>query len=141
MALLPILAGCADPESSGSGDIGPVDPQRYEFTFLRCEVETDEEFLQSQSEPSLGGDTSRRVIAEYRITNLDDIRRRFDIRATRTDSAGQSIDFIAQDTERLDPGESSTELLGKRVADSDVAPYTCNAEVWDSITDVAFPDD
>lgn len=140
-ALLLILTSCSASPPRGDGAIGEVEPGKYELVFVRCEVETDEEYAQSQSDPSIGGDDSRRVIAEYRITNLDDIRRRFDIRATRTDSAGQTFAFIPQDTARLDPGESVTETINRRVVASDVRPYTCDAEVWDSIVDLAFPDD
>ncbi len=128
-------------EQTNTPNIDQVDPSKYELEFLRCSVETDQEYLESQSEPSIGGDTSRRVVAEYRITNRDDDRRRFDIRATRVDSAGQTLRFIAQNTNSLDPGESSIELLHKRLVDSDVPPYTCTAEVWDSVVDLAFPDD
>lgn len=141
MVLLTLVLGCAVLEPTNAPDIDQVDPAKYEFELLRCSVETNEEYVQSQSAPSIGGDTSRRVVVEYRITNRDEVRRRFDIRATRTDSAGQALRFIAQDTDRLDPGESSIELLHKRVVDSDVPPYTCTAEVWDSAVDLAFPND
>lgn len=144
MALLVLVSasvGCSSAArtSAPNGDV--VDPAKYQLELMRCSVETDEEYGLEVSEPSIGGDTARNVVAEYRLTNLDAVRRRFDLRVTRTDSSGTEIRFIAKDSARLDPGESSVEQVRKRVVQDDVAPYTCTAEVWDSVIDDAFPDD
>lgn len=122
-------------------DLDEVDPAKYSLEFIRCSPETDAEYATSMSTPSLGGDTSRLLVAEYRITNRDTIRRRFQIRATRTDAAGVTLDFVPVQTDRLDPGESTTGRLTERVLESDVAPYSCDADVWESVLDAAFPDD
>jgi hypothetical protein len=141
LVLASIGMGCSVGDRTSTPNLEEVDPSKYELKFLRCSVETDEEYAESQSEPSIGGDTSRSVIAEYRVTNLDGVRRRFQVRATRTDSSAQDIRFIAKNTDRLDPGESSVDQLNMPVTDGDVAPYSCSAELWDSVIDVAFPDD
>jgi len=118
-----------------------TDGSKYELEFLRCSPQTDEEYRESKRKPSIGGDMSRSVIAIYRVTNLDSIRRRFDIRAHRVDALGARAPFLPQHSNRLDPGESSVEQLSMRQLDADVAPYRCSAEVWDSVLDLAFPDD
>lgn len=141
LVLICVNVGCSSPERTSGSNSALVDPAKYELDLLRCSVETDEEYDQEASEPSIGGDTVRSVVAEYRLTNLDAVRRRFDLRVTRTDSNGVEIRFIAKDSARLDPGESSVEQVRKRVVPDDVAPYACTAEVWDSVIDDAFPDD
>ena len=141
LALIPVLTGCSTLGPGSSTQIALVDTAKYEFEFLRCDVETEAELQKRLSEPSIGGDTTPRVIAEYRITNRDDIRRRFDVRASWTDATGVTYGFIPKDTDRMDPGESSVEQIGRRLAAGDVPPYTCTVEVWDSVVDIAFPDD
>jgi len=141
LAVVLLTGSCSVLDSARTPNIEEVEPAKYEIEFLRCSVETDEEYAASQAEPSIGGDTSRDVVAEYRITNLDDIRRRFNIRGMLSDSNGNNDPFVPKDTDRLDPGESSVEQIRLPVTDPDDAPYSCDAEVWDSVIDDAFPDD
>lgn len=134
-----VLGGCSSVDEPV--DIAEVDPAKYDLEFLRCEPESIEDTEAALGDSPLSETTEPRVVAEYRITNRDDTRRRFDIRATRTDSSGVTVNFNPHDTDPLDAGESGTGQIRLRVSDGDVPPYTCTADVWDSVIDIAFPDD
>jgi hypothetical protein len=134
-----VLGGCS--ASDGPVDIAEVDPAKYDLEFVRCEVESIEDTEAALGDSPLSETTEPRVVAEYRITNRDVARRRFDIRAARTDSNGVTVDFNPHDTDPLDPGATGTGEIRLRASDGDVPPYTCTAEVWDSVIDIAFPDD
>lgn len=122
-------------------EINEVDESKYELEFLRCEVEPIEDTEADLAGNPFDNPTPLTIVAEFEITNRDDIRRRFDIRATLRDSADVSEELNPHDTNRLDPGESSVEQIRTPAVDGDVPPYSCSAEVWDSLLDTAFPDD
>ncbi len=128
-------------DRTSTPDINEVGADLYELKFLRCEIESIEDTQAALGDPLFEDERRPNVIAEIEITNLDDVRRRFDVRATLTDANNTSAPFNNHHTNRLNPGETSVEIIRMPAIDSEIAPFTCTAEVWDSIDDVAFPDD
>lgn len=96
---------------------------------LRCELEPLEEPEAASGERALADTVNPTIVAEFEITNRDVTRRRFQVRATRTDQVCRVVGFAAHDTQPLAPLESSLETIRFGAADIDVPPHACSAKV------------